>query len=73
MTPDPLDEIRQASLPARFDLIADRLAQAEQMVADIRKLRDDSIKEYRATTKLGATKIAEAAKVSLSTVKAVLR
>lgn len=70
-----LDEIRQIKEPPeRLGRLADTLAAAEQYVIEIRKLRDDTIKEYRATDgTVTARQIAEAAKVSIATVKAVLR
>lgn len=60
----PLERIRAANvLTVWIDGQIDRA----------RKLRDESIKEYRASTASGPTEIAKVAKVSVSTVKAVLR
>ncbi len=70
-----LDEIRQVKEPMdRLGRLAGLLAAAERYVIEIRKLRDDTIKECRATDDtVTARQIAEAAGVSIATVKAVLR
>lgn len=73
MTTKTLDEIAAAPLPARFDLVAEHLAELEAATDRARKLRDEAIKEYRASTSSGPTEIAKVARVSVSTVKAVLR
>jgi hypothetical protein len=70
-----IDDIRQIEKPVdRLGQLAEALAAAERYVAAVRKLRDDAIKEYRATDDTAtARQIATAAGVSVATVKAVLR
>lgn len=71
-----LDKIREIGDPAdRLAALAVSIPALEQALADARKLRDDTIKEYREQQGRAVTvsQIAERAGVSVATVKAVLR
>lgn len=74
MATDELDALRTVeALRSQAAGLSAQIANAEKVLADARAARDTLIKEFRAKTKLSIPKIAEAAGVSESTVKAVLR
>lgn len=74
MATDELDALRTVeALRRQAAGLSAQIANAEKVLADARAARDTLIKEFRAKTKLSIPKIAEAAGVSESTVKAVLR
>lgn len=72
-TTGPLDDIRKIGDPLeRLGKLAVVLAEAERRATELRKLRDETIRQARAASH-SIPKIAEAAGVSDTTVKSVLR
>ncbi|HEY8455756.1 MAG TPA: hypothetical protein VIL34_09185 [Actinopolymorphaceae bacterium] len=53
--------------------LAEQVREATQVLEDLRRRRDEAIREVRRTTKHTVPEIAEAAGVSQATVKTVIR